>query len=959
MLRSIYAGVPGRPNRQLLVKVSFDDDTRKVVFPSTQMCKLKTLRKKVEEIFLLSQCPFHLKYTDDDGEDFPIKTEEDLAEAISYFASGDDDYSIRGSDGSGARLAMQSQKVTMKVYIVVEYNASLSDSGSINSSFSDDTLSSRSASRGGAPSQASGDQTDSWYAESSDYGHSVNSGLSTSYGSSAAAASTGSLGHRTYSLGFVDPPADMMEAMSMSSSSSSFQIPPAPEPAPSARRRPLLAPPSANGGPSLLLPTSSTSSPSGVSPLAVSPISPISPSETAMPQREGVTPPPPPPPPLPLPSMVSQELQARWHIEQSRLASRGTVRAVRRYDSDNESLSEEEDIGEIALVRERGRPYYLYQSADAASLYSRSDETSTSRGRPLSRLSEASGTTSSLPRTPECHDGPHRPPMLAPDCSACGVRLDYMRYVCTTCGEGDMWTVNAVKAPFVPRIASEHESDSEGTAWGMARDSASSGSDVQTVHNGLMGRADSDAASNGSAASPDSLQVLDIAGPDGFEAAPRGYELCANCIEAHGITHSKAAARAARQRRVGHIRHAFREKIWSLEGWVDVDYSEDAECTICHGAMFRSRYKCVSCPKFDLCRACYQKVQEIHPAHVFLSLPDKPVAALPLPSRPDGVAESVPVRHPGAFCHNCLQDIVGPRFHCAVCPSWDLCIQCEGVGATGDRSHTPDHIMMKIPVPLASNEVEVVSRRARDRWYHQDLSAVAEAPSSHSSSPTIDAETVYAPALRSSVRGGPSPAANSRQGRSTPRNLQVVNIRDGLDHNARCANCNEWIMGRRFQCANCPSDPVPYNLCSICELRSYRVHDAKHVFFKFDRPVHMPLQSSRPLLPLLYRTRVGAVPATAVLNPRDPTSYLKHVLHKETLCDIHADQIRGIWLRCAHCAAGFDICSEAEPMASASHDPTHVFVVFKARVDMARFRELANLGGEHQRPLLQRQVYVS
>lgn len=112
------------------------------------------------------------------------------------------------------------------------------------------------------------------------------------------------------------------------------------------------------------------------------------------------------------------------------------------------------------------------------------------------------------------------------------------------------------------------------------------------------------------------------------------------------------------------------------------------------------------------------------------------------------------------------------------------------------------------------------------------------------------------------------------------------------------------------------------------------------------------------------------MPPTAVLNPRDPTSYLKHVVHKDTLCDIHADQIRGIWLRCAHCAAGFDICSEAEPMASVSHDPSHgescqgvwltaVFVVFKARVDMARFRELANLGGEHSRPLLQRQVYVS
>lgn len=31
----------------------------------------------------------------------------------------------------------------------------------------------------------------------------------------------------------------------------------------------------------------------------------------------------------------------------------------------------------------------------------------------------------------------------------------------------------------------------------------------------------------------------------------------------------------------------------------------------------------VSCPKFDLCRSCYQKVEEIHPAHAFLSLPDQ------------------------------------------------------------------------------------------------------------------------------------------------------------------------------------------------------------------------------------------------------------------------------------------------------------------------------------------------
>jgi len=52
--------------------------------------------------------------------------------------------------------------------------------------------------------------------------------------------------------------------------------------------------------------------------------------------------------------------------------------------------------------------------------------------------------------------------------------------------------------------------------------------------------------------------------------------------------------------------------------------------------------------------------------------------------------------------NSCLQDIVGPRFHCAVCPSWDLCIQCEGLGAPGDGQHTPDHIMMKVSSDASS-----------------------------------------------------------------------------------------------------------------------------------------------------------------------------------------------------------------------------------------------------------------
>lgn len=193
------------------------------------------------------------------------------------------------------------------------------------------------------------------------------------------------------------------------------------------------------------------------------------------------------------------------------------------------------------------------------------------------------------------------------------------------------------------------------------------------------------------------------------ERAPRGYELCPACIEVHGIAHAKAASKAAkaeryeesrRRRKQRVLRHTFREKIWGVEGWIDVEYSEDAECTICRSVLLANRFKCVSCPKFDLCRSCYQKVEEIHPVHAFLSLPDRPLPQLtpvqPAESVAGRVVETRPVHHPGAFCHNCLQDIVGPRFHCAVCPSWDLCIQCEGLGAAGDGQHTADHIMMKV-----------------------------------------------------------------------------------------------------------------------------------------------------------------------------------------------------------------------------------------------------------------------
>lgn len=249
------------------------------------------------------------------------------------------------------------------------------------------------------------------------------------------------------------------------------------------------------------------------------------------------------------------------------------------------------------------------------------------------RVSPPESQPEEIVRAPE----PMGPPILAPDCSACGIRLEYMRYICLTCGEADMWTVNAVgKAPFVPpRVPSERSDDesSDGTAgWVRARSQSSGTSGTsgqestgsQTVYNVNRSRSGSLstnasrtslAVTNGSALSPSSPNSP-LSPENGDEVlprehAPRGYELCPGCIEVHGIAHAKAASKAAKEERNSdgrskkrlRLRHTFREKIWGLEGWIDVgeysvsvmlkpEYAEDAECTICRSVLFLNRFKC-------------------------------------------------------------------------------------------------------------------------------------------------------------------------------------------------------------------------------------------------------------------------------------------------------------------------------------------------------------------------------
>ena len=53
------------------------------------------------------------------------------------------------------------------------------------------------------------------------------------------------------------------------------------------------------------------------------------------------------------------------------------------------------------------------------------------------------------------------------------------------------------------------------------------------------------------------------------------------------------------------------------------------------------------------------------------------------------------------ICISCLLDIVGARFHCAICDSVDICSHCESAGLPGnldssDGGHNSSHILIKV-----------------------------------------------------------------------------------------------------------------------------------------------------------------------------------------------------------------------------------------------------------------------
>lgn len=89
-----------------------------------------------------------------------------------------------------------------------------------------------------------------------------------------------------------------------------------------------------------------------------------------------------------------------------------------------------------------------------------------------------------------------------------------------------------------------------------------------------------------------------------------------------------------------------------------------------------SRFKCNTCPDFDLCEKC-KTLGNVHTEHTFAEIKD--------PRSPV---------HP-AFCDGCNNIIVGDRFKCNTCPDFDLCQACKDK----PQAHTDGHEFTKIARP--------------------------------------------------------------------------------------------------------------------------------------------------------------------------------------------------------------------------------------------------------------------
>ncbi|PPQ62874.1 hypothetical protein CVT24_006272 [Panaeolus cyanescens] len=922
-----------------VVKCTFDKWTKRITFSSARNCSYDLLRLKVEQGFSLYATSFSINYKDDDGLITDISTDEDLSEAVQYFQTGvDDALSILSGRSFGGR------KITLRVDITVDYDGPpLSDTSSLVSL---DEFKNRDGSQHsfsfGSPSIGTFDD-DSRTVSSSDQ---TNGNSEKGKGSSSTPLvkqrSIISLSDKADSVS-LSKNGDILDSHYQRGNTSVFDNGPTatgsrfPEytsgPFEQLKQAELLEDAVSSPGSNYIeaqkrgaawLRAQNERARLGVLPgssesdgMSISQDSLDDPFEgdlsLQMDQRgkyyynytSG--------------SSVTREDDLNNGVPGAALSSRNSFQGPRPTSMQLKWLKSQR----VEPEQDESRRSYIRSSASIQEEDLQAFETF---DKELLLF---------LPVTAP-------PQELLTDCSNCGILLDAFRYVCSTCGEkapkgqpdkgkekdsspGDPFTY----PPQPQHLFSSPNSSSSETYIGGSESGSRRHKPLPSIPSPLLSPLPSIHSLFNKHKPPSSVST------GSSQTAGNGYELCSACLETVGIHHAIEAGlafpgsssvngfsgapddpqSASQWRRAapkkGQLRHAYQEKIWGHTGWEDVELEEAqvSQCSTCSAVTLHKRYKCASCPKMHLCRACYSQVHELHPSHAFIAVPDQRMEVTASAEHPQAHPnEEHSLKHQGVKCAHCLLDIVGARFHCAICDTVDICSNCESAGLPGnldsdDGGHNSSHILIKIPYPLETTELQNASRRALSLWQGRDAANVGF------TFPKTKANSEI------------SSYAHTLIGSSMRNHNQIHE-----DHHVFCNGCQQGF---------------DTNVHIVSQTMAYAI--------QVPRRVDRPIESHFPLLPPLYKVPVG--PLAGAPQSNDPKGYLRHLIHSSAVCDRCMTCIQGEWFRCCYCAR--DLCEDCQEVDT--HNDKHIFLVFKSSVDMQLFKNFANL--ESPTPVIPYPIY--
>lgn len=333
-----------------------------------------------------------------------------------------------------------------------------------------------------------------------------------------------------------------------------------------------------------------------------------------------------------------------------------------------------------------------------------------------------------------------------------------------------------------------------------------------------------------------------------------------------------------------------------------------AICDSCDYHVVGARYKCLDCPDFDSCSACWQDVRKNHSSHRFVKITDSSLF-------PALSAKSLPV-HKGVLCDGplCIAKrtaIVGDRYKCAVCSDFDLCAGCE---VYPGNEHNNTHPMIKMKSPIRKVSVTVEQELPAPAYVLPDdpLQQSTE-KSQHSEQGQSDATAdIVTPSteLREALAGIGAKvrkAVNKKRDSAT-RPVKHLTV--------ACDSCDTMVCGSRYMCATC----ADFDLCEKC----YKTadHDSDHVFVRYRHFVNNVVTP---------RKRIQATKPSAVAGQ-----------HKGFYCDeCECSPILGDRFRCLVCN-DYDACEKCKDV----HDETHAMQIIPSLKSIARNPEEAKKTGE-------------